>query len=245
MENNKDDKIISELSENDLTREINLDELYDGAINNTVVIDPVTNNEVFLENKKPNYALIGAVFAVLSLLILYYVNNETNLTKTTPEITPNKTTTEPIISTTQKQKSSGTLNCKYDSKSDSETINVTFVLNYEEELLVDSIFTYTILSNTDSSTATIDDLKNQYETLYINNASSLNHKFSFEKDDKGFTFIVNTNYKNTDFSEVIIEEGKNILYVKPNKEDTYESLKEKYEQHGFMCSIVSKENISN
>ena len=30
-----------------VTREINLDDLYDGAVNNTVVIDPITNNEIF------------------------------------------------------------------------------------------------------------------------------------------------------------------------------------------------------
>ena len=245
MGNNEENKVTTELNENDLTREINLDELYDGAINNTVVIDPVTNNEVLLENKKPNYALIGAVFAVLSLLVLYYVNNKTNLTKETPEVMPNTTTTAPIISTTQKQKETGFLNCKYDLKSDSETSSVTYVLNYEEDLLVDSTFTYTITSNTDTSTATIDDLKNQYETLYISNAASLNNKFSYEPSDKGFTFTAVTNYKNTDFSEVNTEEGKNILYVKPSKEDTYESLKEKYEQHGFTCSLTGNENINN
>ncbi len=27
-----------------VTREINLDDLYDGSVNNTVVIDPITNN---------------------------------------------------------------------------------------------------------------------------------------------------------------------------------------------------------
>lgn len=245
MKNNVEDKVTTELNENDLTREINLDELYDGAVNNTVVIDPVTNNEVLLENKKPNYALVGAVFAILTLLVLYYVNNKTNLTNETPEVMPNTTTTEPIVSTTQKQKETGTLNCKYDLKSDSETSSVAYVLNYEEDLLVDSTFTYTMTSHTESSTATIDDLKNQYETLYINNASSLNNKFTFEKDDKGFTFNVITNYKNTDFSDVIIEEGKNILYVKPSKEDTYTSLKEKYEQHGFTCSLLGKENSNN
>ena len=244
MENNEENKITSELDENDLTREINLEELYDGAINNTVVIDPVTNSEVLIENKKPNYALIGAVLAVLSLLVLYYVNNQTNLTKETPEVMPNTTTTQ-IVPTTAKQKESGTLNCKYDLKSDSETSNVTYVLNYEDDLLLDSTFTYTITSNTDITTATIDDLKNQYETLYISNGASLNNKFTFEPFDKGFTFTAVTNYKSSDFVDVIIEEGKNILYVKPTKEDSYESLKEKYEQHGFTCSLISNENINN
>lgn len=34
-----------------VTREINLDDLYDGAVNNTVVIDPITNNEILLADK--------------------------------------------------------------------------------------------------------------------------------------------------------------------------------------------------
>ena len=38
-----------------VTREINLDDLYDGAVNNTVVIDPITNNEILMRSKKPNF----------------------------------------------------------------------------------------------------------------------------------------------------------------------------------------------
>ena len=48
-----------------VTREINLDELYDGAINNTVVIDPVTNDEVLMTSKKTNYTFIGVLLSIL------------------------------------------------------------------------------------------------------------------------------------------------------------------------------------
>ena len=51
---NKKEKIIDNEPEN-VTREINLDELYDGAINSTVVIDPITNDEVLLRQKKGNF----------------------------------------------------------------------------------------------------------------------------------------------------------------------------------------------
>lgn len=241
MEYKEENKEIEEINDdNDLTREINLDELYDGAINNTVVIDPITNKEILMENKKTNYALVGAVLAVIALLVLYYINNKTDLTKSTPEITP-KTTTAQVVLTTAKKNESGVLNCKYDSKSDSEVHNIVYILNYEEDALVDSTFTYTITSNTEVMSTTLEDLKNQYETLYINNASSINNKFTFVKDDKGFTFEAKTNYKITEFTEVKTEEGKNLLYVKPTKDDTYQTLKEKYEQNGFTCSLTGKE----
>ena len=57
-----------------VTREINLDDLYDGAVNNTVVIDPITNNEILLADKKHNYTIVGIIVAVIILLVLYYVN---------------------------------------------------------------------------------------------------------------------------------------------------------------------------
>ena len=51
----KQDELDSEkeiMEPENVTREINLDELYDGAINNTVVIDPITKDEILVETKK-------------------------------------------------------------------------------------------------------------------------------------------------------------------------------------------------
>ena len=234
------------VNETDLTREINLDELYDGAINNTTIIDPITNNEVFLENKRPNYPLIGIVFAILVLLVLYYVNNKTDLTKKTPEVIPNTTSSTNVVTTTVAENNyTGVLNCSYDSKSDSETQSIKYILNYENNKLLDSEFTYVVTSNIEALSATIEDLKNQYETLYINNASLVNNKITFEKDEKGFTFVSKVDYKLYDFSETKIEEGKTIMYVKPTLEDTYENLKEKYEKNGFTCALAEKDNSTN
>ena len=233
------------VNETDLTREINLDELYDGAVNNTTIIDPITNNEVLLQNKKPNYPLIGAAFAILILLVLYYINNKTDLTNKTPEVMPNTTSNTSVVTTTSASDYSGVLNCSYDSKSDSETQNITYVLNYENNKLLDSEFTYVVTSNIDASSATLEDLKNQYETLYINNGSLINNKITFEKSEKGFTFVSKVDYKISDFSETKIEEGKTIMYVKPILEDTYENLKEKYEKNGFSCTLAEKDNSTN
>lgn len=234
--NKEDSKEISE--PNNITREINLDELYDGAINNTVVIDPITNDEVLLQNKKPNYTLLGVALAIIILLLLYYINNKTNLGKTTKNVVP-KTTLSTVLKTEKTADKTGTLTCNYNSKSDAETQTISFIANYMNNTLVSSKFDYVVISNLETTTDIIEDLKEQYETFYINNASVIGNKVTFEKNEKGFTFGVETDYKNVEYDKIIIEEGKTILYVKPSKIDTYESLLNLYEQKGFSCSLSS------
>lgn len=234
--NKEDSKEISE--PNNITREINLDELYDGAINNTVVIDPITNDEVLLQNKKPNYTLLGVALAIIILLLLYYINNKTNLGKTTKNVVP-KTTLSTVLKTEKTADKTGTLTCNYNSKSDAETQTISFIANYMNNTLVSSKFDYVVISNLETTTDIIEDLKEQYETFYINNASVIGNKVTFEKNEKGFTFGVETDYKNVEYDKIIIEEGKTILYVKPSNMDTYESLLNLYEQKGFSCSLSS------
>lgn len=219
-----------------VTREINLDELYDGAVNNTVVIDPVTNDEVLLPSKKPNYTLIGVILAIVVLLILYYVNNKTELGGTTKDVEPKTTTTTTSQANTNESKT-GVLTCTYNSKSDAETQTVTFVANYENDVLTTSNFNYVVVSNLDSTSAVIEDLKNQYENLYINNASVIGNNMSYEKDNKGFTFNVETDYDVAEFDKISVTPGQTILYVKPNSTDTYETLQAAYIEKGFSCTL--------
>ena len=146
-----------------ITREINLDELYDGAVNNTVVIDPVTNDEVFLPSKKPNYTLLGVVLAVIILLVLYYVNNKTDFGGTTKDVEPKTTSSSSVINSNENK--TGTLTCTYNSKSDAETQTVTFVANYENNVLKNSNFNYVVVANLENTSAVIEDLKNQYENF--------------------------------------------------------------------------------
>ena len=225
----------------DLTREINLDELYDGAVNNTVVIDPITNDEVLLQNKKTNYTLLGVVLAICVLLILYYVSNKTDLGKTTKDVEPKTTTT--VLQTEKRETKTGVLTCNYISKSDAETQTVSFVANYDNNNLISSKFNYVVISNLGTTTAVIEDLKDQYETFYINNASVIGNNVTFEKNDSGFTFNVETDYNNADFDKIVITDGKTILYVKPSSADTYESLLNLYTQKGFNCTISSNDGV--
>lgn len=218
-----------------ITREINLDELYDGAVNNTVVIDPVTNDEVFLPSKKPNYTSLGVVLAVIILLVLYYVNNKTDFGGTTKDVEPKTTSSSSVINSNENK--TGTLTCTYNSKSDAETQTVTFVANYENNVLKNSNFNYVVVANLENTSAVIEDLKNQYENFYINNAAVIGSNTTFEKNDKGFTFNSETNYDSFDFDKLVVNEGQTILYVKPQKTDTYESLQEAYVSKGFNCTL--------
>lgn len=222
-----------------VTREINLDELYDGAINNTVVIDPITNDEVLLPSKKRNYPFLGVLLAICVLLVLYYINNKTDIGKTVKDVEP-KTTKKTITEPVKSENNTGNLNCTYASKSDSESQNITFTLNYENNILINSSFNYVVISNLDSSSTIIEDLKNQYETFYINNSNITGNTVIFEKNDNGFTFDVETIYNNdTEFDKISVTSGQTILYVKPSPYDTYETLKQAYENNGFTCTIAS------
>lgn len=234
LKNTKDDA-----NDDGVTREIDLDELYDGAVNNTVVIDPVTNDEVLLPSKKPNYTLIGVGLAILILLVLYYVSNKTDLGRTTKNVEP-KTTTSQVPNTDNYEVQDGVLTCTYNSKGDAETQTVTFVANYKNSIIINSNFNYVVMSNLDTTSAVIEDLKNQYENFYINNAAVTGNNITFEKNEKGFTFNAETNYNTSDFDKVMLTDGQTILYVKPGKSDTYEILQKAYTDKGFSC-VVSKD----
>lgn len=240
------EEILDELTDdlddepNYVTREINLDDLYDGAINNTVVIDPITNNEVLLSNKKPNYTIIGVVVAIVVLLLLYYVNNKSDIGRTTKDVEPKTTTSTKI--TNESNDENGVLTCNYSSKSEAETQTVTFVANYENANITTTNFNFVVISNGETESAIVTDLKTQYENFFINNASLTSSNVSFEKNEKGFTFNVETDYKKTDFDDMNVVEGQTILYVKPGATDTIDSLKNTYTDKGFSCVLTNNTN---
>lgn len=233
MNEDKNENKVTEEQEENVTREINLSELYDGAVNNTIIIDPVTNEEMLLPNKKKNHILVGAILAVLILLILYYVSNKTNFGKTTKVITP-KTT----ITTTSKTINNGTLTCTYSSKSDSETQDISFNALYENDKIMSSEFNYSVVSLTDTASAVLSDLTAQYENLFISNASSTATRFTFDKNSKGFTFNMKSDYQKEGFDVIVTTDGQTILFIKPNKDDTVLSLKNAYQNKGYTCNVA-------
>ena len=230
-------EIDIDIDQDNMTREINLDDLYDGAINSTVIIDPISNNETLVPVKKNNYTILGIVLAILILLSLYYINNKTDLiSKNNVKVS---TTTKAI--TTKKVTDKGTLTCNYNSKSDAETQEVTYTANYISDKITNSEFNFVAISNTDSKSAVIDDLTTQYETLYLNNLAVSSNTISFDKNNKGFTFNIKTDYQKTGFNEITTAEGQTILFIKPTLEDTIKSLQDAYTKKGFNCLITYDE----
>ena len=71
----------------DVTRKIDLNDLYDGAINNTVIIDPVTQDELLYKKKKPNKFIILVLvnkdsflnISIFSVAITFKINVKTKL----------------------------------------------------------------------------------------------------------------------------------------------------------------------
>lgn len=220
-----------------VTREINLDDLYDGAVNNTVVIDPVTNDEVLLPNRKTNHTFIGILLAVIVLLLLYYVTTKTDLGRTTPDLEPKTTTTiAPII-----KNENQTLTCSYTSESNSENANISFLANGVNDNVLTSEFNYSVILTSDTASAIETDLSAQYENLYITNAAVKGIITTFEKNEKGFTFNSNTDYKVADFNSFLTTEGQTVSFVKPTSSDTITSLKDIYTNKGYTCTVVNNE----
>lgn len=226
-------EIDIDIDQDNVTREINLDDLYDGAVNSTVIIDPISNSETLMQPKKNNYTFLGLILAILVLLTLYYINNKTDLIHHENKV---KTTTTTI--TTKKVTDKGMLSCTYTSKSDAETEEVTYTANYISDKVTNSEFNFVVVSNTEGTSAVIDDLSGQYETLYLNNVSVAGNNVSYNKNSKGFTFNIKTDYQKSDFDKLVITEGQNILYVKPSSDDTIQTLQKKYSDKGYTCNIT-------
>lgn len=225
----------------DLTREINLDDLYDGAVNNTVIIDPVTNDEVLFSSKKTNFTILGIAFAILALLAFYYINNKTRLGATTKDAVPETTTTTTEVVELVERKS-GLLSCKFVSHGNLEVQTITYTADYYNDLLTRSTFNYAAVLTSEKESPLLTNLTGEYEEFYLNNASLSGSSVTFEKDDKGFTFNVNTNYETAEFDRIIVQDGKTLSFVKPNLNDRYDFMQEEYEKKGFTCTLTDIKN---
>ena len=230
------------------TKEINLSELYDGKVNDTLVIDPVTKEETFLEPKRNNLFIVVLLIMIVSLGC-YYVYNKTNLLASITEIKQSTTTTllrpttTTIIPTTTNPvviKKSGVLNCLYGNKNDNETINSNVEINYEEDLVTLTKFKLDVTSNKiDLNTTTI--LENDYENFYIKYSSLFLDKINYVKNENNFSLLIDTDYSLIDFNNIAFDENKSYLYLKPVKDETYEDIKLKYETAGYACNFLTNE----
>lgn len=222
--------------EADVTRNINLDDLYDGAVNNTVVIDPVTDEEVLMTPKKTNYTLLFIVVLIITFLALYYLNNKSNWSRTNKDVAPVTTTT-----TTQNVKK-GTITCSYQSKSDNETEDAMYTIDYENNKVVKSNFTYTVVITSDVKSAVELEKESEYEKLYTNNSSIKGMNSDFSKTNKGFSFETTIDYKTVNFDQISIEDSKTVLFIRPKQNDTVSYINFTYDAKGYTCS--TKEDMN-
>ena len=224
--------------EADVTRNINLDDLYDGAVNNTILLDPVTKDEVLMNNSKSNNNLILGVFlAIIILLGLYYVYNKSDLFTSDKPVTSNSTTT---VAVTTNNSDTGELICNYQSKSDNETEDATYTFNYQDSKITKSKFVYSVVILSDSKSVVEQDIEKQYEDLYTKNSSLRGFNVRFSKSSKGFSFYATTYYNYVNFEQITQEDNKAVLFIKPSKDDTIESIKTTYDKKGYSCTINEK-----
>ncbi len=238
----KTDVIEEENDENklddidDVTRKIDLNDLYDGAVNNTVIIDPVTQNELLYKKRKPNITFIIILIAIIILLGIYYITNKSDFTRTDTDVASSKTTT-----TTKKSSNSGFINCKYNSKSDTETIDALYNFTYEEDKIVKRSFEYSLVNTSDVSSDVATNLEREYELLYTNNSTVKGFRTRFNKTSKGFTFSSNTTYNKVNFNDIKIEDNQTLLFIMPSLDDTALSVNNNYKKKGFTCTVTKEE----
>ena len=218
--------------ETDITRKIDLDDLYDGAVNNTVVIDPVTKDEVLMSSKKSNNTILGIILAILILLGLYYVYNKSDLFSNDKTVVPVKTTT-----TRYNNSKSGILTCKYQSKSDNENEDASYKFNYVDDKIVKSRFDYTVVVISEEKSVIEQDIEKQYEDLYTKNSSIKGFNAWFSKSSRGFSFHSITDYNKINFEQITTEDDKTVLFIKPSNEDTITKIKSEYDKKGFTCTL--------
>ncbi len=219
--------------EADITRNINLDDLYDGAVNNTILLDPVTKDEVLISNRKSNNMILGIFLAIIILLGLYYVYNKSDLFTSDKPVTSKPTTTAPVVVNND----SGKLICSYQSKSDNETEEATYTFSYQNNKIYKSRFVYSVVILSDEKSVVEQDLEKQYEDLYTKNSSLKGFNVRFSKSSRGFSFYATTNYNYVNFEQITQEENKAVLFIKPTKDDTIESIKETYDKKGYSCTV--------
>ena len=223
------------------TKEINLNDLYDGSVNSTVIMDPVTQNEVLIKEKKRYGIIIFIIILVIIVLGLYFVYFNTDLIKKDPEVKPNVTTTNGKKKVIEDQ-INGNLSCSYLNDTNNEKITSNIKFDITNSLVISSNFSLNVISKKESLSNEAKKMLDLYEKLYINNASVIGNESLFEKTDKSFSLTYKFDYDAFDFESFSIDDENINLIVKPSKDDSYESLSESYVQLGYSCTLTRSLN---
>ena len=228
-----------ELEENfnqddDLTREINLDDLYDGAINNTMILDPVTKNEVIMENNKRNYTFISIIICVFILLILYYFTAKSPLSKEEAKVEPSTTKTLVVTS-----KNSSNLVCNYNDKNENYSLISSLEVNFENDKIIFNKLNLNGLLISELPTEEYNNIITAYEELFTLNSDNKFNKITFIKEDKSFTFTSELDF-NEDYMSLVNTDKKYSFYKEYVEEDDIHSIKDAYTNLGYTCLITEE-----
>lgn len=218
--------------DDDMTREINLDDLYDGAINNTMILDPVTKNEVIIENNKRNYTFISIIICVFILLILYYVTTKSPLSNEEAKVEPSTTKVTVVTS-----KNSSNLVCNYNDKNENYSLTSSLEVNFENDKIVYNKLNLNGLLISELPTEDYNNIITAYEELYTLNSDNLFNKLTFIKEDKSFTFTSELNFEQ-EYLALVNTDKKYSFYKEYLEEDDIHTIKDAYTNLGYTCLIT-------
>lgn len=219
--------------------EVNLDELYDGKINQTVIIDPVSNNEVIIKDKKPHFpffALLGAIIVLLIFFTYKQVDYIAIFNKYKNQIFNSTTTTV----TTTKGKVENTLTCTYTSLYNGININNTVDVKAEDNVITTNSQDYSYTLVNDANQLKYNEFISFFDAVYekLNGITGVN--IEYNKEAKIFSFKLDCFYDISDFT-ILKDIYTNELEYKTNltmvKTDTINSIREKYNAMGYTCSL--------
>lgn len=219
--------------------EVNLDELYDGKINQTVIIDPVSNSEVIIKDKKPHFpffALLGALIVLLIFFTYKQVDYISIFNKYKNQLF-NKTTT---IVTTTKKKTESTLTCTYTSLYSGININNLVEVKAEDNAITTNSQDYSYTLSNDINQLKYNEFVLFFDTVYekLNGITGVN--IEYNKEAKIFTFKLDCFYDIADFTilkDLYTNEAEYKTNLTMVKTDTINSIRDKYNAMGYTCSL--------
>lgn len=219
--------------------EVNLDELYDGKINQTVIIDPISNSEVIIKDKKPHFpffALLGAIIVLLIFFTYKKVDYIAIFNKYKNQIF-NDTTT---IITTTKSKVENTLTCTYTSLYNGININNNIEVKAEDNVITTNSQSYSYTLVNDTNQLKYNEFISFFDTVYekLNGTTGVN--IEYNKEAKIFTFKLDCFYDISDFTllkDTYTNESEYKTNLTMVKTDTINSIREKYNAMGYTCSL--------
>ncbi len=223
---------------------INVDEIYDGKLNQTIIIDPVSQKEVIVKNtRKPHIPFFSLILAILVLFIFFtykkidyieLINKYTNeiLNKKDKEVTTKKATT--IKSEIR------TLSCTYQALYNGITINNTISIKETDDVITTNSHTYNYTLSDQTFINNYNTFLTYFDSIYekLNNTRGLN--VDYNKVTNGFSLKVVGFYDILDFgttSATYENENEYKSSLTMIKTDTIDSLKLKYETIGYTCNL--------